>query len=196
MSKSGNASGAPGVGTMTDTLELMKNMWSGMKLPGMVMPTMSVDDINKQIADLKAVESWLAMNMNMLRGTIQALEVQSATLATLQAMSANMNSMMQGAAQDAKDKAAAPPPFSFQPPAADNQPPNQEQSAEGAPYEKPADVGTGAAAVTPPFANPAIWWNMLQDQFQQAVNAATAPEQNAAAEKAGPSSKRKSPKTS
>ena len=41
----------PGVGAMTDTLEFVKNLWGGMKIPGMAMPSLSVDDVNKQIAD-------------------------------------------------------------------------------------------------------------------------------------------------
>src|ERR1700716_4082110 len=86
----------PGLSAMTDTLEFMKNMRGGMSapgvgIPGMVMPTLSVEEINKQIKDLKAVESWLSVNMNMLRGTIQALEVQSATISTLQAMGQNFS---------------------------------------------------------------------------------------------------------
>ena len=82
----------PGFDAMADTLEFVKKMWGGAHastgIPGMVMPTLSLDEVNKQIADLKAVESWLSVNMNMLRGTIQALEVQAATISTLQAMGA------------------------------------------------------------------------------------------------------------
>jgi hypothetical protein len=191
MSKSGIPNGAPGAGAMTDTFEFVKNMWGGMKMPGMVMPTMSVDDINKQISDLKAVESWLTLNMNMLRGTIQALEVQSATLSTLQAMSANMNAMMQTNKTEPGEKGDAAKPFSFSPPAA-------EPASDAASQSQPADNGAG---ITPPFANPAIWWNMLQDQFQQAVNTATASDSESAhtpppaAAKATPSSKRKAPKS-
>src|SRR4051794_15708193 len=93
----------PGLSAMTDTLEFMKNMWGGMGasstgIPGMMMPTLSVEEINKQIKDLKAVESWLSVNMNMLRGTIQALEVQSATISTLQAMGQNLSAAMNPAA--------------------------------------------------------------------------------------------------
>lgn len=193
MSKSGIPNGAPGAGAMTDTFEFVKNMWGGMKMPGMVMPTMSVDDINKQISDLKAVESWLTLNMNMLRGTIQALEVQSATLATLQAMSANMNAMMQTNKSEAAEKADFVSPFSFSPSAAE---PAPAPAADGAPQSQSADHAAGMA---PPFANPAIWWNMLQDQFKQAVNTATAsePESEPAQPetKAASSTRRKSPKS-
>jgi hypothetical protein len=196
MSKSGTSNGgAPGVGAMTDTFEFVKNMWGGMKMPGMVMPTMSVDDINKQISDLKAVESWLTLNMNMLRGTIQALEVQSATLSTLQAMSESMNAMMQADRPEA-GKTDFSAPFSFSPPAAEA----ASAAGQSAAQSPPAD---NTAGMTPQFANPAIWWNMLQDQFKQAVNTATAsgpesehvqePEPPAA--KNGSSPKRKSPKS-
>src|SRR3954447_9664854 len=122
-----NTSGTTGAGAMTDTLEFVKNMWGGMKIPGMAMPTLSVDDINKQIADLKAVESWLTLNMNMLRGTIQALEVQSATISTLQSMGENMSAMMQRgpgtqAASPAGGFSGFEPDFSFAPPTAEKPP--------------------------------------------------------------------------
>ena len=82
-----NPPGIAALGAMTDTLDFVKKMWGNLGVPGMVVPTLSIDEINKKISDLKAVESWLALNMNMLRGTIQALEVQSGTIAALQSMS-------------------------------------------------------------------------------------------------------------
>jgi hypothetical protein len=173
-------SSIPGVGAMTDTLEFVKNLWGGMKIPGMAMPSLSVDDVNKQIADLKAVESWLNVNMSMLRSTIQALEVQSATLAALHTMSNSMNSLAQaGMAQPAAPagKAAAPAPeaFSFTPPSAEKPPGpaagNGQPQAQGEPPQANADMGNATA-----FANPAAWWNLLQDQFKQAVNTAVATE--------------------
>ena len=166
MSKS-NMSSIPGVGAMTDTLEFVKNMWGGMKIPGMVMPTLSVDDINKQITDLKAVESWLTLNMNMLRGTIQALEVQSATIATLQSMSAAMNSM--GQANATEDKSEFESPFSASPSTA------AKSSVSGS-GEQSQPQPNDPAGLVAPFANPAVWWNMLQDQFNQAVSTAVTPE--------------------
>jgi hypothetical protein len=178
-----NMSGIPGVGAMTDTLEFVKNLWGGMKVPGMAMPSLSVDEVNKQITDLKAVESWLNVNMSMLRSTIQALEVQSATLAALQTMSSTMNSLAQaGMSQAAAAAPSAPaaPSFSFEPPVADK--PATPGAASSAtqpprPSEPPqanADMANGAA-----FANPAAWWNLLQDQFKQAVSTAVAAESEA-----------------
>jgi hypothetical protein len=79
---------------MGDTLGFMKNLWAGAKMPGMTMPSLSVDDVNKQITDLKTVETWLGLNMSMLRASIQALEVQSATLTALQSMGKTVGDSM------------------------------------------------------------------------------------------------------
>ena len=72
-----------------DPLEFMRGMWSnmGFSLPGMVTPTVDVDELDKRIADMKAVEGWLKMNLNMLQMTTQGLEMQRATIAAVQAMS-------------------------------------------------------------------------------------------------------------
>ena len=190
----------PGAGAMTDTLEFMKKLWGGITLPGasmpgMVMPTLSVEEIDKQIADLKAVESWLTMNMNMLGGTIKALEVQSATIATLQSMSANFSSAMKPA-----EPAATPQPSPYEAffraasaPAAAAPAPAPTPAPAPAPAAQAAPVPEAANEV-PPMANPNAWWNMLQEQFQQAVANAIPPEpvatpKSASAPKAASSAK-------
>jgi len=86
MSNPFSGSDIPGMNAMGDTLSFVKKLWGNMQVPGMVAPPMSVDELDKKIQDLKTVESWLTVNMNMLRGTIQALEVQRATLAALQSL--------------------------------------------------------------------------------------------------------------
>jgi hypothetical protein len=128
----------PGAGTMNDSLEFVKNLWGSMSVPGMSMPSlaappMSIEDLDKKIADLKAVESWLNVNGAMLRATIQGMEVQRGTLATLKSMGANFADAMK---QMTPDAAAA---------------------------SKPA---------APAMPDPAAWWNMLQEQFTQAVASA------------------------
>ena len=167
-----NMGGIPGVGAMTDTLDFVKNLWGGMKIPGMAMPSLSVDDVNKQITDLKAVESWLNVNMSMLRSTIQALEVQSATLAALHTMGNTMNSLTQASMPQASASAPqAAPSFSFSQPVAEKPAAPAPAPAPAEPPQAGADL-SGATA----FANPAAWWNLLQDQFKQAVNTAVASE--------------------
>ena len=76
---SDNNFGTTVAGTMNDTLEFVRNFWGSMKVPGMPMPSMSPDDLNKQIAALTSVDPWLQTNLSILRGTIQTPEVQNAT---------------------------------------------------------------------------------------------------------------------
>ena len=56
-----------------------------------VAPTLNVEEIDKRIAELKAVQFWLDQNATALKATIQALEVQKMTLATLEGMNLQMN---------------------------------------------------------------------------------------------------------
>lgn len=71
-----------------DPFEFLKKMWApmGLPMPPMVAPLLDPVEIDKRIADLKSVEQWLSMNMNVLRMTIQGLEMQKATLAAFQAV--------------------------------------------------------------------------------------------------------------
>lgn len=88
-----------------DPLEFLKSMLGGMgfPLPGMVTPTLDVGDLDKRIADLKAVEGWLKMNLNMLQASIQGLEIQRLTLTALQTFSQS--------AGGSKDGEGKPNPF-------------------------------------------------------------------------------------
>ena len=70
-----------------DFFEFMQKMWNpmGFPIPGMIAPTMSVEDIEKKIAELKAVETWLTMNTGFVQMTIKTLEMQVAALDSLRA---------------------------------------------------------------------------------------------------------------
>jgi hypothetical protein len=159
-------------GAVTDTLDFVKNLWGsmgvpGMGVPGLGAPTLSVDDLDKKIADLKAVESWLNVNVSMLRGTIQALEIQRGTLATLKSMGASLADAMKQPGADQKSALAGSPFAAFfgQPAAAAPQAPKPPAQAAQAP-----PTAQGATAAASPFVPDAtLWWNVLQDQFKQAV---------------------------
>ena len=159
----------PGANAMGDTLALVKQLWGSMKIPGIAMPSLSPEDIDKQIADLKAVESWLQVNMNMLRGSIQALEVQSATLTALRSVGESFAKAASGAGSSAPadDKPAFESPFqsSFQSPF---------QSSFQSPFEQAAQIDAAAdpASMAAPFANAAVWWNAMQEQFSNVVGQA------------------------
>ena len=166
----------PNAAGMPDTLEFVKNLWGSMNIPGVGVPGMtgsslSVDELDKKIADLKAVESWLNLNLGMLRGTIQALEVQRGTLATLKAMGDSMAQAMQRAGSDpamaapftqffAQQAASAPTP----PPPPVPEPKADASSGQAEPAAQSAANSAMPAAVA--------WWNLLQDQFRQAVSSA------------------------
>jgi hypothetical protein len=135
---------------MNDPLAFIRNMWSsmGVTMPGMVTPTFDVDELDKRIKDMKAVEGWLRMNLSMLQMTIQGLEMQRSTLGAVQAM----GQMASDAAKSMQAEPAAPPP---------------------APAPEPAPaVDTEKAALS----EAAMWpWQMMQqmrEQMQQSAEAA------------------------
>ena len=76
---------------------LAKNASEGSgKMPGLshwIAPTMSVEDLEKRVEELKAVQFWLEQNSRALTATIQALEVQKMTLSTLKSMNVSMGDM-------------------------------------------------------------------------------------------------------
>ena len=65
--------------------EQFQKMWNPINFPfpGMVQPTIDPEEIDKKIAELKAVESWLKMNVGMVEMSIKTMEMQKATLETL-----------------------------------------------------------------------------------------------------------------
>ena len=75
---------------LPDPFEFMKSLWNpmGLPMPGMVAPTLDLDAVEKKIADLKSVENWLNLNLNMLRLSLQGLEMQKQALAAMKAMQA------------------------------------------------------------------------------------------------------------
>ncbi|MBB6133887.1 hypothetical protein HD842_002029 [Massilia aurea] len=179
---------------MTDTLEFVKNLWGGMQIPGTMpgMPPlpgagMSVEDLDKKIADLKAVEAWLTLNQNMLHGTIQALEIQRGTLATLKAMG---DSMAQAMGQTKVGESSVAPFAQFfaqmaqtaTPPAPTPPTPTPTPTPPPPPAPDAAQAAPDAAGTAMPAA--VAWWNLLQDQFRHAVASAIPAEGATAADDA------------
>lgn len=83
-----------------DPFEMFRRLWGplGVPVPGMAMPTLDPQEIEKRVQELKSVEMWLSMNLNMLRAAIQALEMQKAGLTAMQ------QAMHMTMPQDSKDK--------------------------------------------------------------------------------------------
>lgn len=149
-------------------------------LSGWVAPTVSVDELDKRIQDLKAVQFWLEQNARALAATVQALEVQKMTLATLQDMNVAMGDLAASfgaaASQDKERpaaRAAEPPsafPFTSPPapapaPAPEAPPPANNASAARTARTPPDDEA--APEQTKGVADPMQWWGALTSQFQQ-----------------------------
>lgn len=150
-------------------------------LPSMIAPTLDVEELDKRITDLRAVEQWLNLNLSMLRTTVQSLEVQRNTIATLKSFG--------GAVLSAgmPHPAAAPMPnwpYPTDAPAPRAPIPQARPAAEPVPPAAPKKRrGTRAAAATAAAAlplNPTVWWNTLQDQFTKIAATAAAEAQAAA----------------
>jgi hypothetical protein len=209
MPVSASKSSIPFAGTVTDSLELMRKVWgmSGLptipspasmaqfaqslpqSLPSMIAPTLDVGELDKRIADLRAVEQWLGLNMSMLRTTIQSLEVQRNTIATLKSFGGTMLAAVPGATART---GAEPTTFGTTKFGTSVAPPSPAPAAPAATLSR-ARRGTrkGAAKTAAPVMplNPAAWWSALQDQFAKvsaaaAVPAAAAPKKTAARKRA------------
>ena len=87
-----------GFGKFVPGFDFLQNLAKGASqtLPQMpnlsnwVAPTLNVEELDKRIGELKAVHFWLDQNSKALGATIQALEVQKMTLATLEGMNVSM----------------------------------------------------------------------------------------------------------
>ncbi|MDW3687545.1 hypothetical protein RA280_38585 [Cupriavidus sp. CV2] len=185
----------------TNGFEFLRKMWgSAAGMPGGLMPglqamtpPMNLEDVDKRIHDLKAVEGWLQLNTNLLRTTIQGLEVQRATLVALQTIGTAlspeaMQSAMENVARAANSPSAAPYQQPAEPPAArrvwpeptveenEDEEDNGPDAPEAGQAQEPATASgpeTSQNGTPPPDAN--LWWDVLRQQFNQiASSAATA----------------------
>ena len=126
-----------------------------------VAPTLNVEELDKRISELKSVQFWLDQNATALKATIQALEVQKMTLATLKGMNFNMGDVanafklkvadsVAGGVQGMADKAKT---------FAGLEVPTRTASKPKAPPK--ANASTAAGVV-----DPMQWWGALTQQFQ------------------------------
>ena len=69
-------------GLPKDMFEFMQKMWNPLSfpLPGMITPTANIEEIEKKIMELKAVETWLTLNVGFVQMTVKTLEMQKAAL--------------------------------------------------------------------------------------------------------------------
>jgi len=153
-------------------------------LSNWVAPTLNVEELEKRITELKAVHFWLEQNGKALAATIQALEVQKMTLATLEGMNVSMGeladtlrlktteAMASGARRmgEAADAARATSAAASAASGAASPAPKRDKPAAQPPEPGPSVQGNGPGTGAP--VDPLQWWGALTQQFQQiAANA-------------------------
>jgi len=124
---------------------LVKNAGAAMPNVGQwIAPTLDPDEIGKRIEELRTVQFWLEQNARLLATTIQALEVQRMTLATLKTMNVTVGDL--GNAMKLRSGADAPAP---------------------GPELKGTRSGSAAASSSEPagVVDPMQWWGALTQQF-------------------------------
>ncbi|MGE4240309.1 PhaM family polyhydroxyalkanoate granule multifunctional regulatory protein [Ramlibacter sp.] len=176
-----------GFGKFVPGFDFLQNLAKGAtqtipQLPNLsnwIAPTLSVEELDKRIGELKAVHFWLDQNGKALGATIQALEVQKMTLATLKGMNFSMGDVANALklkAADASMFGATPPPKM---PEAQTEPepePEPEAKAKAGVKRKPtakaAAKAMGGAAEVGGVVDPLQWWGALTQQFQEIASTA------------------------
>ena len=145
-----------------------------------VAPTLNVEELDKRIDELKAVQFWLDQNATALKATIQALEVQKMTLATLKGMNFNFgdvanafklkaaDSVMSGVqkiTERATDAAATVGSFAGSVSgAASGSGATKKAATKKSTKSAASDMGAGVGAG---MVDPMQWWGALTQQFGQ-----------------------------
>jgi hypothetical protein len=133
-----------------------------------VAPTLNPEELEKRIEELKAVHFWLEQNSRALGATIQALEVQKMTLATLKGMNFNIGDMANALKLKAADSM-----FSGVQRATEKATSTAKTISEAAAEVKEAVKKPAAAkaakpaAAVPGLVDPLQLWGSLTQQFQQ-----------------------------
>ena len=158
-------------------------------LASWVAPTLSVEEVDKRIQELKTVQYWLEQNGHALKATIQALEVQKMTLSTLRGMNVRMEDIASAFTRQATAAAAAVAPAAAasraasepdpqEPEEVENEEAPEEEAQEAAPpprkpTRKPAaSKAKATAGESAGVVDPMQWWGSLTEQFQQIASTA------------------------
>src|SRR3954469_19128485 len=158
-----------GFGKFVPGFDFLQNIAKGASqtLPQMpnlsnwIAPTLNVEELEKRIGELKAVHFWLDQNSKALGATIQALEVQKMTLATLKGMNFNMGDV----ANAFKLKAADTVMGGVQKMTETATGTAKKKTTSTSAKKKPAAGANGVV-------DPMQWWGALTQQFQQIATSA------------------------
>lgn len=162
---------------LLSSMESLRKAWASMpNNPLAPMPPLqmqSIEDLDKRIVELQAVENWLALNLSMLRNTIQALEIQRSTLNTFQAftqMQWPSGTAGDAEAQSKQDQEAQKEQKGqkSQEAQSDQEVPEGKGGSEADQEKSGYEAFTGLDDQAIMQAGQA-WWDLMQQQFQTLV---------------------------
>jgi hypothetical protein len=136
-------------------------------LANWVAPTLNVEELEKRIEELKAVHFWLEQNSKALGATVQALEVQKMTLATLKGMNFNIGDMANALKLKAADTVFSGVQRVTDKAASTAQSISEVASDAQAAAKRVGNAAKPAAAAATGLIDPMQLWGSLTQQFQQ-----------------------------
>jgi hypothetical protein len=178
----------PGQNPLLASMDMMRQAMTGLSQSahganGPLSTPLTPENLERKIGELKVVENWLKLNLSMLSGSIQGLEVQLATVQTLRsfvAMGGTPGASATGGPsplevvlglKPAPDHAAASRPAETVKPPEQTEPQAAPSPEAGSDKAKTTESTSAAAQA---------WWKMLEGQFAQLAAATT--QANAAAQ--------------
>ncbi|OYQ42636.1 hypothetical protein CHU94_02500 [Rhodoferax sp. TH121] len=159
-----------GFGKFVPGFDFLQNLAKGasQNIPQMpnlanwVAPTLNVEELDKRIEELKNVHFWLEQNSRALGATIQALEVQKMTLATLKGMNFNLGDVTNALKLKAADSIASGVQSVTEKAAS-----TAKTLSDVASSASKGDAkGAAKAAGVPGLVDPLQLWGSLTQQFQ------------------------------
>lgn len=135
-------------------------------LANWVSPSLNVEELEKRIEELRAVHFWLEQNSRALGATIQALEVQKMTLATLKGMNFNIGDVANAFKLKTADTLASGVQRASERAASTAKTLSGAASAVSGAAKASRKKGAAAGGV-PSIVDPMQLWGSLTQQFQQ-----------------------------
>lgn len=170
----------PGFSSQTDgqqnpvaaSVEMMQQMWQQMAGVGQAAQhelgqPLTVEELDRRIAQLKTIENWLQLNLSMISSTSQALQVQRSTIATLKSFMG-----LAGSHSDTDNPSPLEVAFGLKPAGqAKIKPASEDDSSANSKPEQKADEIPNPM---PGMSSAHDWWNLLQQQFNALATATAA----------------------
>jgi hypothetical protein len=171
MSDSQNA----GFGKFVPGFDFLQNLAKGAtesipqmpNLANWIAPTLNVEELDKRISELKAVHFWLDQNSKALGATVQALEVQKMTLATLKGMNFNIGDVANALKLKAAESVASSVQKVTEKAASTAQTISEVAADAQEVAKKVGKAAKPAGSAVAGLVDPLQLWGALTQQFQQ-----------------------------